>query len=126
MLDEAIAAWIRRRMDGWQQMPQDLLLIAWPTDPQYQTPILQLLERNARDCNLSFLERQASWDYLLDRARDYLTEIRESEEPPFDDIPIPLAIWCMLETSNLPSLAEAALDWKVHCAKGKFGPSWKN
>ena len=71
-------------------------MIQWPSEPPEQTVVLKLLASKSQDSDLSLLERQAAWDYLLDVARNYLIAKSQSEAPQFDDMPIPLAMWCML------------------------------
>ena len=44
----------------------------------------------------TLLERQAAWDYLLDRAHDYVIRCLDPNGPQLDDIPPPLAVWCMM------------------------------
>ena len=96
MVEEPIAEWIRRRMNGWPHEPQDLLMVTWPSEAPDQELILGLMLQTAMDEKKTLLERQAAWDYLLDRTHEYLVATLQTERVQFEDIPAPLVAWCMM------------------------------
>lgn len=96
MVEKHIAAWIQRRIDGWPRTPKDLVMVEWPPEAPEQTWVVWALIRQAMDENRSLLERQAAWDYLLDRVKDYLVASAESKDGQLEDPSTPLSLWSMM------------------------------
>ncbi|MXZ91002.1 MAG: hypothetical protein F4Z05_05960 [Chloroflexi bacterium] len=96
MLKEPIAEWIRRRIDGWPQQPQDLVMVSWPKDVETQTVILDYLGRTDTGETNTLLERQAAWDFLMDRAYECLIDCMDPKQSQLEHILPSLAVWCMM------------------------------